>query len=204
MKIGILGSGGVGQSLGEGFRAAGHEVRVAHRDAFGETAGWGEALVLATPWSGTENAIRLAGPERLAGKVLIDVTNPLVYGDGRPTGLVVGGDDSAAETIARWAPGARIVKAFNTVGHELMYRPAFPGGVVADMLYCGDDESAKQTVATIIGEFGWNPLDAGGLAAARMLEPLAMLWITLGIRGNGWNNAFTLLRGGQTSGPARR
>lgn len=203
MKIGVLGSGGVGQSLGEGFRSVGHDVRVAHRDDFGETAGWCEAAVLATPWSGTENALRLAGPERLAGKTLIDVTNPLAYGDKGPTGLVVGGDDSAAESIARWAPGANVVKAFNTVGHELMFRPSFPDGAIPDMFYCGDDEGAKTLVAGVIRDFGWNPVDVGGLAAARMLESLAMLWITLGVRGNGWTNAITLLRGGTGRSSAR-
>jgi len=195
MKIGILGTGVVGKALGKGFVAAGHDVMVAGRDAFAEAAGWADLVVLATSWAGTESALRMTGVERLAGKTLIDVVNPLVYVDGRPVGLVLGHDDSAGEMVQRWAPDAHVVKAFNTVGAALMFRPQFPSGIRPDMFYCGNDAPAKALVAEILADFGWTPVDAGDLRASRLLEPLAMLWITLGARGYGWNNAFTLLRG---------
>lgn len=218
MKIGILGSGGVGVSLGNAFLATGHDVMLSGREpnertnawaaehlgartgAFADAAAWGEVVVLATAWSGTGNALRLAGPERLAGKVLVDVTNPLA--PAPPMRLAVGTDDSGGETVARWVPGAKVVKAFNTVGHELMFRPRFAGGI-PDMFYAGDDDDAKGLVKVFIEDFGWNPVDAGPISASRLLEPLALLWITLGIRGHGWTHAFHLLRGGSGAPSAR-
>ena len=212
MRIGILGTGDVGRALGSGFAATGHQVKVGSRDAnnprlkewagkagahtsggtFADAAAFGELVVLATRWSGTENALRLAGTESLAGKVLVDATNPLDFSTRPPT-LAVGRTDSGGEQVQRWAPGARVVKAFNTVGNALMFRPSFAGGP-PDMFTCGNDEAAKRVVGTILNEFGWEAIDLGGIEQSRYLEPLAMVWIVHGFRTNSWNHAFKLLK----------
>ena len=211
MRIGILGTGDVGRALGSGFAALGHDVKLGSRDAnnpkikdwvgkagahtsggtFAEAAAFGEIAVLATMWAGTENALRLAGAESLAGKVLIDATNPLDFSTLPPT-LTHGHTDSGGEQVERWAPGARVVKAFNIVGNAHMFRPDFPGGP-PDMFICGNDTGAKKTVSTILNEFGWEVIDLGGIDRARYLEPLAMVWIAHGFNTRSWNHAFKLL-----------
>jgi len=213
MRIGILGSGGVGQDLGLGFAGLGHEVKMGSRHpgkeevkawlvragkkasagTFGEAAAFGEMAVLAIQWTGTENAIRLAGPENLAGKVVIDTTNPLLFRPKALPALAVCGEDSAAERVQRWLPKARVVKAFNTVNHAHMVKPAFPGGP-PDMFICGNDEAARKLVAGICREFGWGVVDMGGLEAARLLEPLALVYIQNAIRTENWDRAFKLLK----------
>src|SRR5262249_51769867 len=131
----------------------------------------------------------------LRGKVLIDAVNPILLGaDGLQRGLQVGHNTSAAEHAARWAPGARVVKAFNTIGADNMKDPRF-GGERATMFYCGDDAEAKRVVGGLIEEVGFEPVDAGGLASARLLEPLAMMWIHLCFgMGLGTGIAFRLMR----------
>ena len=212
MKIGILGTGVVGRSLGLGFARRGDEVMIGSRtpesDAvrewlaqagpaaragtFAEAAEFGELAVLATLWAGTENALRLAGPDHLAGKVVVDVTNPLDFSGGAPR-LAVGHSDSGGEQVQRWLPGARVVKAFNIITAGEMVDPDFPGGPPT-MFVCGDDEGAKRTVAGICEAFGWEVVDVGGIDGSRLLEPLAMLWITHGVRSGSWSHAFKLLR----------
>ncbi len=214
MKIGMLGSGIVGQVLGTGFIAHGHQVKMGSREPTGDKVkGWvakagklasagtladastfAEVAVLATPWSGTENAIRLADPKNLAGKVLIDVTNPLAFAPNAPPRLALGFSESAGEQVQRWLPGARVVKAFNIIGNAHMVNPHFPGGP-PDMFICGNDAGAKKTVTDICAAFGWPAaLDIGGIEGARLLEPLAMLWVVYGLRSGAWNHAFKLLR----------
>jgi hypothetical protein len=213
MRIGVLGTGDVGRSLANGFLKLGHEVKMGSREpgnakaaawakesgprastgVFAEVAQFGELVVLATLWSGTENALRLAGAQNLAGKVLIDATNPLVFTAGAPPSLALGHTDSGGEQVQRWAPGARVVKAFNTVGHAHMVHPQFPGGP-PDMFICGNDGPAKYAVTEILTAFGWNTIDAGGIEGARLLEPMCILWVSYGIRTNTWNHAFNLLR----------
>jgi predicted dinucleotide-binding enzyme len=160
---------------------------------FADAAGFADVAVLATAWSGTENALRLAGAERLAGKVLIDATNPLSPSPDGPPGLALGHSDSGGEQVQRWLPGARVVKAFNIVGSPHMFRPDFPGGP-PDMYICGNDESAKAVVTEILGAFGWPVMDIGGIEGARLLEPLCILWVVSGLRRGSWDNAFKLLR----------
>jgi predicted dinucleotide-binding enzyme len=213
MRIGILGSGEVGRALGKGFAGLGHEVKIGSRDphkvelaewvrtsgaaasagTFEEAAEFGEVVVVATLWSGTEDALRLAGPERLRGKVVIDVTNPLVFTPGQPPSLALGHTDSAGEQVQRWLPGARLVKAFNTVGHAHMVRPDFPGGP-PDMFICGNDDAAKQQVAGFCRDFGWGVIDIGGIEGSRLLEPMCIGWVLYGIRSGSWNHAFKMLR----------
>lgn len=211
MRIGILGTGAVGKALARGFRSRGHDVMIGSRDAvkaqaaaeevgdgagggsFADAASFGEVVALATHWSGTENALRLADPANVAGKVVIDATNPLAFAEGAPPGLAVGHTDSAGEQVQRWLPDARVVKAFNIVGNAHFVDPDFPGGP-PDMFICGNDAEAKRTVAGILDQFGWPSNDIGGIEGARFLEPLAMVWILHAVRSGSFDHAFKLLR----------
>ena len=214
MRIGIIGSGQVGQALGRGFAAAGHDVKLGSRTpdsekvttwvnetegntsagTFRAVAAFGEMLVLATFWAGTEEAIELAGSEHFGGKTVIDVTNPMDFSLGMPPFLTHGNNDSGGEQIQRWLPDAKIVKAFNIVGSADMVNPDFPGGE-PDMFVCGDDPKARAEVAAICRAFGWKRVtDLGDIKAARHMEALANFWVNLGlVRDAGWRQAFTLL-----------
>lgn len=212
MKVAVLGSGMVGQTLGMGFATRGHEPMLGTRDpgqervrdwarragrlarvgTFAEAARFGELAVLATLWSGTQSALELAGPENLRGKVVIDVTNPLDFSSGRPR-LALGWSDSGGEQVQRWLPGSRVVKAWNIVTAATMVDPQREEGT-PDMLIAGDDPEAKRTVASVLEEFGWPVLDVGGLEEARLLEPLGMLWIRFFIQTRDFRHAFKLLR----------
>lgn len=212
MKIGIFGTGDVGRALGTGFIALGHEVKMGSRDAhnekavawastsginastgtFAEAVKFGDVIVLALLWAGTENALKLAGVENFAGKVVIDATNPLVFTPKGPA-LVLGHTDSAGEQVQRWLPSAHIVKAFNIVGYAHMFKPDFPGGP-PDMFICGNDAGAKRTVTEILNDFGWPAIDVGGIEGSRMLEPLCLLWVSYAVNAGNGNHAFKLLR----------
>lgn len=213
MKVGILGTGVVGHALGTGFVRHGHDVMMGARDAanekasawvaatsvrasagsFTDAARFGEIVVLATLWEGTEHALHLAGPEVLAGKVVIDATNPLDFSQGPPPRLAVGHTDSGGERVQRWLPEARVVKAFNTVGHAHMVDPSLPGGPPT-MFIAGDDDDAKRVVTGILTEFGWDTLDLGGIEVSRYLEPMCIAWVLAGFRTGSWNQAFKMLR----------
>lgn len=212
MHIGILGSGGVAQALGIGFLKLGHDVKLGSREpaklkpwvaqagkqasagSLEETARFADIAVLATLWSGTESALKLAGaPASLAGKLVMDVTNPLIYETGKMPRLALGHTDSGGEQVQRWLPQSKVVKAFNTVGHAHMVDPKFAGGP-PDMFICGEDTSAKQVVAGFCKSFGWGVVDAGGIEGARLLEPLCILWVEYGMRNQSWDHAFRLLR----------
>lgn len=205
MQIGILGTGRMAQGLGRVWAQSGHAVLFGSRDAtkaeqiasqigagarggsYADAAGFGEVVVLTAPWPAAEQTLRAAGS--LAGKVLIDVVNPLQDAD-----LALGHTTSAAEQIAAWAPGARVVKAFNTIYFQSLDARAHPGD--ASAFFCGDDPAAKQLVAQLAADLGFDPVDAGPLVNARLLEPLALLWIRLaGQGGYGPQIAFKLLRG---------
>ena len=212
MRIGILGTGDVGRVLGSGLVSLGHEVKIGSRTpqkpevkewlkaagpkasagSFAEAAAFGEMAVLATLWIGTENAIKLAGPQKLAGKMVIDTTNPLDFSTGTPR-LSVGHTDSAGETVQRWLPQSRVVKAFNHVGNAHFIKPQFPDGPPT-MFICGNDGGAKKIVSGLLEAFGWAVIDIGGIEGSRLLEPLAMLWILYGFRTSTWSHAFKLLR----------
>lgn len=212
LRIGVIGSGDVGQVLGAGLAALGHEVKLGSRDphsdrleewsaragarastgTFAEAASFGELVVLATRWSGTPQAIALAGPDLLAGKVVIDATNPLDFAQGMPR-LAVGHTDSGGEQVQRLLPKAHVVKCFNTVGNMHMVQPSFPGGK-PDMFLCGNDDGAKKTVSDLCRELGWKTIDLGGIEAARYLEPLAMVWILHFLKTGSADHAFALLR----------
>jgi len=213
MKIGIIGTGNVGLALANGFIKYGHEVMLGSRDitqekvqnwkashdknaaigTFLDAAKFGEVIILATPWSGTKNAIDLAGVENFKGKIVIDPTNPLDFSGGTPPKLSVGQNDSAGETIQRWLPESKVVKAWNIIGSSHMVNPDFPAGK-PDMFICGNDPDAKKLITGFLDTFGWETFDIGEIGYARFLEPLAMVWIVYGFSTNTWNHAFKLLK----------
>ncbi|MBI5514344.1 MAG: NAD(P)-binding domain-containing protein [Deltaproteobacteria bacterium] len=213
MKIGILGTGDVGKALGRGFLATGHEVLLGAREAgnakarewaeaqgpkaragtFAEAAEYGELIVLATLGTAVVEATKLAGPAHFAGKVVVDTTNPLDLSKGFPPTLAVSGEDSGGERVQRALPDARVVKAWNSVGNALMFRPELPGGPPT-MFRCGNDAEAKATVAGILEAWGWSPMDAGDIRSSRYLEALCILWVSTAARGNHWLQAFKMLR----------
>ena len=216
MRIGILGTGDVGRTLAGGFAARGHEVVIGTRDpsaakvqdllgkvghgaragTFADAARVGEVVLLAVGWGNAEGVLRLAGHENFVGKVLIDASNPLAFkAEGQPPVLTVGHTDSAGEQVQRWLPGARVVKAFNIVGHAHMVGPDFNGDR-PDMFICGNDTAAKQVADGLIRDLGWpQSIDLGDISKSRYLEPLAMVWIThLFNNGFNGNHAFKLLR----------
>ncbi len=205
MKIAVLGTGKVGRALGSRWAKLGHEVVFGSRDpdsakvretmkkvmdaadlrTQSEAAVGAEVVVLATPWVTARDAIAKAGD--LTGKVLVDCCNPL---NASFSGLDVGHTTSAAEQIAGWATGARVVKAFNTVSAAVMLNPAF-GDQRATMFYCGDDDDAKTIVGQLATQLDLEAVDAGPLHIARYLEPLAMLYIHLAIQ-EGWGSHCAL------------
>ena len=132
------------------------------------------------------------GSSALAGKLLIDATNPLDASNGAPF-MAIGHTDSAGETVQRALPSARVVKAFNTINCGLFVQPNFADGK-PDMFIAGNDAAAKQQVTEILKSFGWRgAVDAGGIEKSRLLEPLAMLWIDYGVTRNHWTHGFSLL-----------
>jgi predicted dinucleotide-binding enzyme len=207
MDIAIIGAGNVGGTLGTRWAQGGHHVTFGVRDvrdtknqellrsagpgtrvaSVNEAAAGAAVVLLSTPWANTQEALRSAGD--LSSKVLIDATNPILLGpELLKEGLLVGGKTSGAEQVASWASGARVVKAFNTVGWPVMANPQL-GTRPASMLICGDDEAGKADVRRLSEELGFETVDVGPLAVARLLEPFGMLWIHLCI-GLGWGPDF--------------
>ncbi|MBW8823788.1 MAG: NAD(P)-binding domain-containing protein [Xanthomonadales bacterium] len=193
MNILILGAGNMGSALARQFTKAGHAVRIAATtlekatsvaagipgatavDAAGSAAA-SDAIVVATPYEQAATALRAAGP--LAGKIVIDITNPLTPDY---MGLTIGHDTSAAEEIAKAVPDAEVAKAFNTLFAQVLTDgPAFADGKTATAFYAGDSERAKSTAQALIESIGFTAVDAGPLKNARYLEPLAGLNIWFG------------------------
>jgi len=197
MKIGIIGAGNVGGAIGKSWAKAGHQIKFGvrnpsdpkHRgllDACGPNAStgtnaeavvFGEVIAVATPWDATQAAISDCG--KLAGKVLVDCTNPLKFAPGTGLELAIGHTTSGGEMVAQWAQGARVVKCFNTYGFENFADASYPkyGGLKPVMFLAGDDADAKRIVAQLATDIGFQPLDTGDLKIARLLEPTGMLWI---------------------------
>ncbi|MEA2338940.1 MAG: 8-hydroxy-5-deazaflavin:NADPH oxidoreductase [Thermoanaerobaculia bacterium] len=209
MKVGILGSGDVGKSFARAFGTLGHEVVIGSRSpeklndfvagegdkvsagTFEEAAKTGDLIVLATHGMATEEAITMAGKQNFDHKVVIDATNPLDFSGGAPR-LAVGHTDSLGEQIQRFIPNARVVKAFNTVGNALFYKPQLPGGP-PDMFIGGNDADAKKLVSQVCEAFGWGVIDLGGIDASRYLEPMCMAWVVHGVISGSWVHAFKML-----------
>ena len=212
MKIGIIGAGNVGGTLGRILVKKGHEIVFGVRDpqsakvqeTVGSTGGkarsagikeaaeFGEVSILATPWNGTQEAIAQAGD--LTGKIIIDATNPIeLTPAGLAAGLTVGHTTSAAEEIAKWATGASVVKAFNNIGASCFENPQF-GTQTATAFICSDSAEAKKIVANLVEEIGFEAIDAGDLKQARLLEPVGMLWIHLAFNGMGQDFSISLVK----------
>lgn len=213
MKIGVLGSGVVGQTLASGFLKHGYEVMVGTRSpeklaewkakagakgrvgTFSEAAAFGELLVLAVKGTVAKAALKLAGAGPLAGKVILDTTNPIA--DAPPENGVLkyftSLDESLMEQLQAALPDARFVKAFSCVGNAFMVNPDF-GGTKPTMFICGNDPAAKKEAEKIVTQFGFEVEDLGGAEAARAIEPLAMLWCIPGLLRNQWTHAFKLLK----------
>ena len=209
-KVGILGSAVVGQTLAQGFKQHGYEVRIGSRTpaklaSFTESSGipagtfeavgaWGELLVLAVHGMAAQEALTLAGAKNHRGKIVIDTTNPLTR-DPPVDGVVkvfTGPNESLLERLQAAFPETRLVKAFNSVGSARMVNPVYAGGRPT-MFFCGNDAEAKAAVAEILKRFGWDPADMGTAVAARAIEPLCQLWCIPGFRENHWTHAFKLL-----------
>lgn len=211
MNVGILGSGDVGKVLAKGFAKHGHSVTIGSRDA-GKLAAWAseagvrngdfasaaasaDVIVLAVAGRVAEEALALAGAGNLAGKVVIDATNPIAAAppDHGVLRYFTDANDSLMERLQRAFPDARFVKAFSCVGNAFMVNPAFPGGPPT-MFICGNDAAAKATVTGILTQFGWDAADMGTVTSARAIEPLCQLWCAPGLQGGPWTHAFKLLR----------
>ena len=214
LKVGVLGSGVVGQLLAKAFLTEGHEVMLGSRNTkkdqmlqwkednkkgqigtYAETAAFGDLLVLATKGAVILDVINEGGIENFSGKTVIDTTNPIA--DKPPVNGVLKFftdlDHSLMEKIQEMLPKAHIVKAFNSVGNALMYRPDF-GDVKPTMFICGNNEASKQIVTGLLEKFGWEAEDLGKVEAARAIEPLCILWCIPGMLRNDWTHAFKLLK----------
>jgi hypothetical protein len=212
MKIGIIGSGDVARTLGGGFLKHGHDVMLGTREAakladwvdenpkgragsFADAAKHAELVVLAVKGAVASDALRAAGPANLAGKIVIDATNPIA--DAPPVNGVLKFftdlNASAMEKLQGEFANVRFVKAFNSVGAACMVNPQFAGGKPT-MFICGNDDAAKKVVSGILDQFGWETADMGKVEAARAIEPLCMLWCIPGFANNDWVHAFKLLK----------
>jgi predicted dinucleotide-binding enzyme len=211
MRVGVIGSGTVGEVLADGFLHHGHEVMRGSRTpeklsawaigageraslgTFAVTAVFGEVVVLAVKGSAAEAAVAACG-DALSGKTVIDTTNPI---DDRPpeSGVLhffTDHNQALMERLQARAPEAKFVKAFSCVGSGVMVDPAFDAGRPT-MFICGNDRRAKASVSTILDDFGWEVADLGGAVAARAIEPLCMLWCIPGFLNKQWTHAFKLL-----------
>lgn len=214
MKIGIIGSGIVGRVLANAFLNEGHDVMLGSRNPakeeilkwkdenkkgltgnFEATATFAEIIVLATKGTVTTHAIELAGKENFSGKIVIDATNPIA--DAPPVNGILSFftdlNGSFMEKLQQLLPSAKLVKAFNSVGSALMYKPDLHGQQPT-MFICGNDAKAKETVTGLLEKFGWETEDMGVAEAARVIEPLCILWCIPGFLKNDWVHAFKLLR----------
>ena len=215
MRVGVLGSGQVGQRLAAGFRSRGHDVMIGSRDpakpelvrwlsgegagieagTFAAAAAHGELVVLAVLGNAAEQAIAEAGPENFSGKVVIDAMNPLDFSGGFPPKLSIAGEDSLGERVQRALPDARVVKAFNTIGSPYFVDPSFSDGHPT-MLIAGDNEDAKRAVADVLADFGWSQtVDIGGIEGSRELEAICIAWVKIGGARGAWDHGFSLLVG---------
>ncbi|MFZ4508785.1 MAG: NADPH-dependent F420 reductase [Fimbriimonas sp.] len=195
MKIAIIGRGNVGATLGQRWTSIGHDVRYGVRrpgeadEADAATAvAESEVVILALPAGGITP--EFIGGLPLAGKVVVDATNPIAADFG---GLNWGEESSWGERVARFAPGAIVVKAFNTIGFNVMANPDF-AGTPASLLIAGDDAPSKAIVSGLAREIGFAPVDAGPLLQSRYLEAQAWLWISMAAKyGHGREIAFNLV-----------
>ena len=209
-RIGILGSGIAGKTLAQGFHKMGQDVRLGTRkpellldwkctiDADieivtpAEMASWCEVAVVSVLGSRVEDALRGARIENLAGKIVIDASDPLDFSDGQP-GLFVGTTDSLGERVQRLLPNSFVVKALNIVAAEVMVNPMLTGSQ-PDMFIAGDSDEAKEVVCSLLKQWGWSVIDMGGIRSARWLEALSLAWVVYSHRTGATKHAFALVR----------
>ncbi len=212
-KIGILGSGAVAKALGSGFLKHGYEVMLGTRSAeklaewkssagnkasigsFEDVAKFGDIIVLAVKGTVAAEAIEMAGPQNMAGKTVIDATNPIAEAPPQDGVLkfFTTLEESLMEKLQSRFPGMHFVKAFNSVGNAMMVNPSYKQGMPT-MFICGNNDAAKKEVCDILEQFGWDIADMGKAAAARAIEPLCMLWCIPGFINNQWTHAFKLVK----------
>jgi predicted dinucleotide-binding enzyme len=212
MKIGVLGSGVVAQSLALGFLKYGHEVMLGTSNAsrlrdfqdknpkarvssFGETARFGQLLVLAVKGVAAEGVVKSLAAD-LSGKTVIDTTNPISTTEAPVNGAIryfTSMNESLMERLQKLSPQANFVKCFNSVGNAFYVNPKFAGGPPT-MFICGNDDGAKKEVKDILDQFGWETADMGKMEAAGSIEALCILWCIPGFTGGGWTHAFKLLK----------
>ena len=197
MKIAVLGFGNVGTQLGKLWAKKGHEITAGLREGSKsrqkasdegvsvatpeDAVKSAEVVVIALPWPAVESTVKTLP---LEGKVVIDAVNTL----GADLTVEVPAAGSAAAATAQWAKGARVVKAFNTIGAMLM------GDSTFDMMYCGDDAAAKKVVDSLIADTGMRPVDVGPLSNARYLEQMAGLWVNLVVKQKAPPFGFNLVK----------
>lgn len=212
-KIAIIGSGQVGEALAKGFLDRKHTVMRASREpaklaawkqaaqgealigTFDEAAKWGDLVLLAVKGTAAEEAVRQCGPANLAGKTVIDATNPIEEAppDNGCVRYFTGPNESLMERLQKLAPQGKFVKAFNSIGNAIMVAPKFEAKPT--MFICGNDAGAKAEVTEILESFGWDAADMGGVELARPIEALCQLWCAPGFLKNDWNHALRYLRG---------
>jgi hypothetical protein len=212
MKIGVLGSGIVARTLAAGLLKHGHDVCLGTREpgkladlqseqpalqvkSISEAAAFGDVLVLAVKGTAAVAVLQAAGEAQLAGKVVLDATNPIA--DLPPEGgvlrLFTDEGESLLERLQEAFPAARLVKAFSCVGSAFMVDPVFSGGRPT-MFICGDDAEAKQSTQALLDQLGWESADMGDARGARAIEPLVMLWCLPGFLRGEWTHAFKLMK----------
>ncbi len=211
-KVGILGSGTVGRHLAIGFQKLGYEVTIGSRNpgklktwidtnamniycnSLEEAAMNGDLIVLCTAWLGTENTIKLAGKNNFKEKIVIDVTNPLIYNEKEEIPhLGIGYPDSGGKTIQKWLPESKIVKTLNMITAPYMANPILHEGM-PDMFLAGNDTESKTIVTGILSSWGWPVINLGDINQAYLLEAMAMIWIRYGFLHDQWSHAFKLLK----------
>jgi 8-hydroxy-5-deazaflavin:NADPH oxidoreductase len=208
MKIAIIGSGNIGGGLARAWRSKGHEVTFGARDtsdgelvalceqigarsaSVADSVKTADVVVLAMPYGALDSVLEAAG--NLAGKAVIDCTNAVERG-AQGIGLKYGHTTSAAEQLQARVPAAHVVKSFNAQGAENLANPAYDG-VAASNFFCGDDPEAKRVVSQLIADVGFEPIDAGPLSNARLVEPLMLLWMAASRAAGTRDIAFKLLR----------
>jgi predicted dinucleotide-binding enzyme len=213
MKIAVIGSGDVGQALAKGLVDLGHSVMIGTRDtskkdlkwtkkhdkeklqvgSFAEAADFGEIAILAVAWHATENVLGIIRPE-LSGKIVIDVTNPLLFSEDEAPQLAVGHNMSAGEMVQQTLTDSHVVKTLNTINFRHMVQPQYKSGTPT-MFMCGNNTSAKAHVRDLLQSLGWQDIqDVGTIERSRLLEPLCLLWVEYGVANETWDHAFSVIR----------
>jgi predicted dinucleotide-binding enzyme len=215
LKVGILGSGEVGQTLGSGLLKWGYKVMLGSRDPtkaevvswlqanfgphaslgnFGDAAKFADIVIIATRDGGdTEGSLITAGLEHVKGKIVWDTINPLSFADDGSAHLKIGLSASHGESVQKWVPNAKVVKVFNAIGAGDMVNPMFEDGDPT-MFIAGDDQGAKSTTTAVLSDLGWKHIvDTGAIAQSRLLEPMAVLWFRYSVQKNSTHHSFSLL-----------